>query len=166
MKKITKTIKGYTFPWYSDTELASFFPEAKELVSAKIKELKNIIREKESAIFETIKKIEESGSDDFSKWFAREIVKMEIIPELQKYDRELLTLKRYSQIFNPSQSKKYIQKFQEKVEIARNYPIYEVASRYMDLKRLGNKYSGLCPIHNEKSASFFIYTESNTYHSL
>jgi len=37
--------------------------------------------------------------------------------------------------------------------------IVRVASDYVRLRRFGNRYSGLCPFHNEKTPSFSIYTE-------
>ena len=37
--------------------------------------------------------------------------------------------------------------------------IVKVASDYVRLHRFGNRYSGLCPFHNEKTPSFSIYTE-------
>ncbi|HYA17480.1 MAG TPA: DNA primase [Bryobacteraceae bacterium] len=37
--------------------------------------------------------------------------------------------------------------------------IVRVASDYVRLRRFGNRYSGLCPFHNEKTPSFSIYAE-------
>jgi DNA primase len=37
--------------------------------------------------------------------------------------------------------------------------IVSVASEYVRLRRFGNRYSGLCPFHNEKTPSFSIYTD-------
>ena len=41
-------------------------------------------------------------------------------------------------------------------ELAARNDILDVVSRYVQLKRKGSNYFGLCPFHNEKSASFFI----------
>ena len=38
--------------------------------------------------------------------------------------------------------------------------IVQVVSAYMPLKRNGRKYWGLCPFHNEKTASFSVDQES------
>ena len=40
----------------------------------------------------------------------------------------------------------------------------EVASSYINLKRSGKNFTGLCPFHNEKTPSFHIYTENNTFY--
>jgi hypothetical protein len=162
MKQAVKKIRGYEFEWHTDKELLDIFPEIKTIIPAKISELKATIKEEEKGILKKLNQIKELQTDDFSKWFYREIVGMEFMPKLMAYDRELSRFKRYSQILNPS--KKYIPNFQEKIETAKNYPIYEIASRYVELRQSGNNYTGLCPFHNEKHASFYIYTESNTYH--
>lgn len=42
--------------------------------------------------------------------------------------------------------------------------LLEVASEYIDFKRQGNRYLGLCPFHNEKTPSFHVRPDENTYH--
>lgn len=164
MKSITKKLRGYEISWYSDMELLTIFPELRGLISSKIPQLEKIVKEKEKEISKELDRINGLRINEFSKWFSREIVKMEYVPELQKCDWELFNLKRYLQLFNPNHSKKHIQNFQEKIEIAKNYPIYELASRFMELKQCGNKYSGHCPYHEDRHASFFIFSDTNSYY--
>ena len=47
----------------------------------------------------------------------------------------------------------FAQQLKAQIDIAR------VAADYMTLRRFGNRYSGLCPFHNEKTPSFSIYTD-------
>jgi DNA primase len=47
----------------------------------------------------------------------------------------------------------FAQQLKGQIDIAR------VASDYVRLRRFGNRYSGLCPFHNEKTPSFSIYTD-------
>ena len=42
--------------------------------------------------------------------------------------------------------------------------IYEVVSQYVDLKQRGANYFGLCPFHNEKTASFSVAPSKQIYH--
>jgi len=42
--------------------------------------------------------------------------------------------------------------------------IVEVVSETVKLRRSGVNYSGLCPFHSERSPSFFVREQSNTYH--
>jgi len=43
-------------------------------------------------------------------------------------------------------------------------PIMEVAPRYVDLQRQGGNYLGLCPFHQERTPSFYIYADTNRFY--
>ena len=47
--------------------------------------------------------------------------------------------------------------------VARN-DIYDVVSRYVSLQRAGRLYKGLCPFHSERSPSFMVYPETQSYY--
>ena len=47
----------------------------------------------------------------------------------------------------------FAKELKEQIDIAR------VVSDYVRLRRFGNRYSGLCPFHNEKTPSFSVYAE-------
>ncbi len=49
-------------------------------------------------------------------------------------------------------------------ELTARNDIVEVVSRYVVLKRQGANYFGLCPFHNEKSASFSVSPDKQIYH--
>lgn len=49
-------------------------------------------------------------------------------------------------------------------EIKMRNDITDVASTYMSLKRRGRNMVGLCPFHGEKTPSFNIYTENNSFY--
>lgn len=49
-------------------------------------------------------------------------------------------------------------------ELEARCPIDEIASSYVNLKRRGKNLVGLCPFHNEKTPSFNIYPESNSFY--
>ena len=40
----------------------------------------------------------------------------------------------------------------------------EVLASYVDLKRVGSSYKGLCPFHDEKSPSFIVQKGDTHYH--
>src|ERR1700726_4709711 len=42
--------------------------------------------------------------------------------------------------------------------------LVELLSSYVDLKRTGSTYKGLCPFHDEKSPSFIIQKGDSHYH--
>lgn len=43
-------------------------------------------------------------------------------------------------------------------------PVEEVIGSYIQLKRSGRTLRGLCPFHNEKTPSFFVYPETSSYY--
>lgn len=49
-------------------------------------------------------------------------------------------------------------------ELDSHSPIDEIASSYVNLKRRGKNLLGLCPFHNEKTPSFNIYPENNSFY--
>ncbi len=49
-------------------------------------------------------------------------------------------------------------------ELDARSPIDQIASSYVDLKRRGKNLVGLCPFHNEKTPSFNIYPENNSFY--
>ena len=49
-------------------------------------------------------------------------------------------------------------------ELKMRSDLTEIASGYMSLKRRGRNMVGLCPFHGEKTPSFNIYTESNSFY--
>lgn len=50
------------------------------------------------------------------------------------------------------------------LEIKYHNPIEDVIAPYVSLKRAGKNLKGLCPFHNEKTPSFTVYPESNSYY--
>lgn len=46
-------------------------------------------------------------------------------------------------------------------EVRLQNDIVEVISQYVPLKQKGSSYFGLCPFHNEKTASFSVNSESS-----
>jgi len=49
-------------------------------------------------------------------------------------------------------------------EIKSRLSIEDVVGRYVDLKRSGASYKGLCPFHGEKTPSFYVTPSRGTYH--
>lgn len=56
-------------------------------------------------------------------------------------------------------------KFDEQLEEARSVDLESVVEQYVELKRSGAyRLFGLCPFHDEKTPSFFVYTNDNHYY--
>lgn len=146
---------------YTDKELVEIFSPPKKMILEKIKEYEMAQQEQAQEIKRRLKVLYALKFDGFSCWFGEQIVKLELAPALDKYIGHITRLKRILQIISPK-TQKYIR--QNEVETARQYPIYEMARSRLELRKCGNKFSSLCPFHEEKRASFYIYSETNTYH--
>ena len=51
-------------------------------------------------------------------------------------------------------------------EVGERNRIEDVAASYVNLRRRGKNLVGLCPFHNEKTPSFCIYPENNSFFCL
>ncbi|MFW5979100.1 MAG: DNA primase [Halanaerobium sp.] len=49
-------------------------------------------------------------------------------------------------------------------DLKENVDIVDLVSDYIELKKSGNRYKGLCPFHSEKTPSFFVNPDNNFYH--
>ncbi|MCK4777240.1 MAG: DNA primase, partial [Actinomycetia bacterium] len=49
-------------------------------------------------------------------------------------------------------------------EVRERSDLVEIVSQYVSLKKLGNSHKGLCPFHQEKTASFFVNSTKQLYH--
>lgn len=155
---------NYRPPRLTDKELLETFPEARGIVPLKINEYKLAIREKEKEIQSQLKRIYSLEVDQFSEWFGEEIVNQFEMPGLAALEKNLFRLKRLEYLLNPKKESNNRFEFQEKIEIARRYPIEELARNNIELKQSGRNFISLCPFHNEKHASFYIYPETNSFY--
>lgn len=49
-------------------------------------------------------------------------------------------------------------------ELVRRSDIVDIVGSYVQLKRKGRLYSGLCPFHSEKTPSFYVYPETQSFY--
>ncbi|QQS61696.1 MAG: tryptophan 7-halogenase [Candidatus Moraniibacteriota bacterium] len=149
---------------YSDQELLEIFPEAKTIIPEKISEwqeeydkLANEIKGFLTAVYERC--------PEKDVWFWEIVAEKLMIPDLLKIENHILRLKRQQIIAKGKSNRRQenYEKFQEKIILARSYPIYELARDKLDLKPSGKNFVALCPFHNEKTPSCYFYTETNTF---
>lgn len=88
-----------------------------------------------------------------------------LLEELDK--TEIPTL--YSMAKNPDQLEAMLQQPPpagriDYKELKARIDIVEFTSRYTRLKKNGKTYRGICPLHQEKTASFYVYPESRSFY--
>lgn len=49
-------------------------------------------------------------------------------------------------------------------DIQERADIHDVISGYIQLKKAGSRWKGLCPFHHEKTPSFFVNPEAQAFH--
>ena len=148
----------------SDKELLEIFPEAREIIPLKIREYKSAIRKKENEIQSQLSKLYSLKTDSFSEWFGEEVIKLFLMPDLSILEKRLFRLKRFQYLLHPTRKTNERFEFEEKIRIAREYPIAELARNKLELRQAGSNFISLCPFHSEKHASFYIYPATNSYH--
>ena len=147
-----------SLPRFTDKELLEIFPEVKQVIPEKIKEWE----QKRAEFSDTIKKkltlIKYKITDEFSRWFWREWVKVNEGEELLKIDGHLARLK---DLFLIAKGEIPKGRFTEgEIQRALDVPIETILNQ--PLRKAGKALVGLCPLHNEKRPSFYIYPETNS----
>jgi hypothetical protein len=146
----------------TDRELLEIFPEAKEILPAKIKEWEATLKKDKGKIKDCLAFVYSQKVDEFSIWFLEQVTRLFLMPPILEANGHILRLKRMLSIFSPAGEK--LERWQEKVEIARHYPITELARSKLELRPAGRNFIAICPFHSEKHASFYIYPETNSFY--
>ena len=85
--------------------------------------------------------------------------------EQQIFETEYIKACQFAiEVTKPDNNQKYNNHTESIESIKQSYDLAEYIGRYIQLRKSGNKFQGLCPFHSDsKSPSFFIYP-NNTYH--
>ena len=152
----------YQAPKLTDREILEIFPGAKEIIPKKIKEWEEEMGKNEKELGKRLVIIYSKKLDEFSTWFWERVAQSYWMPAIMKASGHILRLKRMKSIYSPSGKK--LEHWQEQVERARQYSIEEMARSKLDLRPAGKNFIALCPFHNEKTSSFYLYVNTNTFH--
>ncbi len=142
----------------SDQELFEIFPEAKEVIPEKLKEWEQKKDEITDIIKKKLKIIQDKSAKN-NQWFWREWLKINEVEELANVDSHIARLKRQLALIN---GRKVFQNTitEEQIQTALNVPMQNLFNQ--KFRKSGGNLISLCPFHNEKSPSFYIYLKTNT----
>jgi len=146
-----------SLPRFSDEELLKIFPEAKQIIPEKIKEWEKN-REKIIKVIKEKLTIIKYKSAPKNQWFWREIVKVWEGWKLLKIDWQIARLKRLLAVARGQKPKGRLT--EEQIQEALSVPIESLITH--PLRKCGKALVGLCPFHNEKHPSFYIYQKTNS----
>ncbi|MFA6096850.1 MAG: CHC2 zinc finger domain-containing protein [Candidatus Paceibacterota bacterium] len=147
-----------SMPKFAERELLEIFPEAKSIVEQKIVELEGIKKIQLEAIKNRLAIVKHNKSDDFSKWFFREWIKIDAGQKLVQTENQIARLKRVISTSRNYTPKNWITDIQ--IQRALEVPIESLVDQ--PLRKSGKTLVGLCPLHNEKHPSFYVYLETNS----
>ncbi len=138
-------------------ECLTIFPEARSaFILPKLRELESGIAKLKSDASTKLRRSKHLQDG----WFVREMVKACEINDLINLKRKLDRLKRY---FPQQLSRSRVD--QLRIDRAKEYPIIQVAEAYLpQIQKCGGTYRSLCPYHEERTPSFFLYQRTNTFH--
>lgn len=151
-----------SLPKFTDRQLVEMFqPDVKAIIREKlaewiqrrarlINEIKNVLK----------LVIQRARTPDI--WFWTLYVRHMTQPTLEEVDNHIWRLQRQSELIGVKRPKAKYRRFtKEEIEMAGSVPIQNLLQTR--LKRSGKNYLVLCPLHNEKTPSFYIYTDSNRF---
>lgn len=149
-----------------DTQTTGFPYEKHTLPKPKsISELEEELKNKKQEIKDVLKRVYSHDADPFSYWFAEEIIKMFMMKDLKNLETKIMNLKIINNKFENKQMNNGIKHItKEEIEIAKRYPIEELARSRLELRPSGKNFIALCPFHQEKHGSFYLYTETNSFY--
>ncbi len=171
LKEVEKEWRIQVAKTQTDEYLLDTFPEAKEIIPRKIDKHKadrHYLIEKMRSFRKEIKKIAPRKSkDEFFVWFwAFAYLKYFHASKIVAIDKRLFRLKRQLRIIQGNNlTNNAMSNFAELKERAKQQPLINIATPYLKKARYGSvRITALCPFHEEKTPSFTIYIDKNTFH--
>lgn len=140
-----------------DTEVLKIFPEAKQIIKALIKEKSQHRAELVEAIAKELKAINANSNEDY-RYFWRSWLKLTQGADLLEEDKHLARLHRQLRIIK-GVAPKFGQLNEDLIQTAQEVPLESLLNQ--QFRRSGRNLVGLCPMHEERTASFHIYTAEN-----
>lgn len=146
-----------SLPRLTDKELLKIFPEAKVIIPDKI----TVWEEERDKFSDAIKKkltIIKYDSSPQNQWFWRALIKVMDGTKLIETEQHIARLKRLLMVARGRKPKGRLS--EEQIQQALAVPIENLINQ--PLRKSGKALVGLCPLHNEKHPSFYIYLETNS----
>ena len=166
MNQSAQTTKNLT-----NKELFEIFPEGKKVIREKIREYelqRSDIIAALSEFQQSVRQIALSEEkDEFFIWFWTEsYIENFYAQSVVEIDRHLNRLRfQKSHLSSAFSALEKTENWSEMKERAKRFPLEELASPYLErVRQQSTRIYARCPFHEERTASFVIYTNQNTFH--
>lgn len=144
----------------TESDLIAENPKLLTVVRSARKELKKAIKAESESIITLLRWIDENSSDDHTTYFCKQYLERIVYPATQAKERRLWQLEQHL----PRRKNAKVDNFPQLLDKARQIPIVDEIEKYLRVTKYGSKYKALCPFHNEKTPSFYIYPDSNSFY--
>jgi hypothetical protein len=146
----------------SNRKLLELFPDIRGVVLDKLNDWKIRRNRLNNTIKQKIIEIK-SMTPPKDWWFCRLYIKYFHIPDLSDANSHVKRLNHLLYLIdNTGKSLPKGQLREEQIEQARSIPVESLIDT--PLRKSSNNFISLCPLHNEKTPSFYIYTNTNSFH--
>lgn len=142
----------------SDAELLAIFPEAKQITKSLIKELRGKQQRLEKEIGDELTEIYAASDDEIYHYYWTLWLMLTLGAELEEVNKKLSRLYRLRNIIDGKPAPKGALP-DGAIEAARDFPIQDMVD--MQFKRSGQNFVCLCPLHEERTPSCYVYTKQN-----
>jgi|GEM_PF-6385987 len=129
------------------------------VIRPKCTELEEEIEAMQKTCVDTLKKA--STVDENSQMFTEVYIEKLKVPEIEAKLRRLRQLQR---LLPREEQTNTAHDYEENLAQAQAVELASVIEQYLRLEKVSGGYKGLCPFHEEKTASFHAYTDSQRYH--
>ena len=154
-------IRRESLPRLSEAEWLEIFPEAVDIIPTKIAEWSDRRRELERLLDGKIKLSKKNAQNEFDFWFCCEWFRLTILDEIFEAEKQIRRLKNLLPTGKTGSPATRLS--DSLIEKARLVPVVNIAMQSLNLRKRGKNYFSLCPFHTEKTPSFCIYPETNSF---
>jgi len=146
-------------------ELYRIFPEVKEIIPDKMRELSDLLKTTKNEIAKQVVSIKSNKDlDDDSKVFCQQWVQATLGAKLEKILRQIQTFKTLYYFTLPKKVLKEDRITDWQIEQASKTPIDQLITDRPLRRSGGGRFFCLCPFHEERSPSFCIYPDGGGYY--
>jgi len=154
------------FEYPKEDELLKIFPEFKEFIPIKLQEARLAKKQFIDFVVKPHLKETRAAARESNMWFYKQVLRSLISKRIKVLNGNIRRLGRLNNFINPGNNKSNSTKeqFRAAIERARDVPILEITGPLENLRKGGKNYLAKCPLHEDRSPSFYVYPDTNSFY--